>query len=160
MKQLDIKKQIRKNQDLLSSCGYGVIIFLLWSFVKLTIYIINLWPDAGQPFDPERKIYIISLISSSSVQLIIGLIAGYLTYKEGKHDKKCGLILRIFSIILVIMGIGFVVGDSYLFVELGEFDVILLVTLIIDLLYLFFCIVVMVSALKLSKLYKLDKEHE
>lgn len=164
MKLQEIQKKIRRQKDLLATNGYGVIIFILWNFVKSIISVQPIVsPENNMTEISEETLIIISIVLIAFLGLLFlevfaGIFTGIFAIREGQKDKKAGKKLRIFSTILCVFGLIFVFGDIASFISKPEFSTALFISMIIDFVYCMFAIFIVVSSMYLTRLYKLEKE--
>lgn len=155
MNETEVRRNIRKHKDILLTCGYGIIVFIIWGFIKQLIYTRYFVPT-NEELDEE--IYSIASIIFSVVLLGICLATGFLARKYGKRDKKEKPAIFILSVLLSIFAVFTVFLDSLLLAFIiEEFDVLALISVITDTLFCIFVIRVASSVFKLKKLYKIEE---
>ena len=153
MNQNELNRNIWKHKDILATCGYGIIIFIVWGFIKQLIYSLHIVPTNEEI---DKEIYSIVSIIANIVLLGICLTTGFLAGKYGKKDKKEKPAIFILSIILSIFSVLTVLIDSLLMVFIiEEFDILSLIAVIMDLLFCIFVIRIASSVFTLKKLYKI-----
>ena len=153
MKQDELKRKIWKNKDILITCGYGIIIFIVWGFIKQLLYSMYIVPSNEEL---EGDTYFVLNLVLNLVLLAVCLATGLLARKYGKKDKKEKPAIFILSILLSIFTSLIVFIDSLLiFVIIDQFDIIALVSVIMDILFYILVLRVTCSAFKLRKLYKI-----
>lgn len=159
MEKLQVQRLIRKNKDILYTAGYGLLIFVLWTLLKTILYVFGILPSADESqASVESTNYLIYILAVTIFSDILTIIVFYLSRKEGRNDFKVGKILRILAGLLVIATIGFVIGDIIVQIKIGQFDMIGILIIVGEVIYTIFTILVFVSSLRLSNLYKLEEE--
>ncbi len=156
----DIKKSIRKNQDILSSLGYAIIIFNLWAIVKSLLY---------YTCAPETYTNAINLIDSNietsnfwlwailivAVEFLVRIFIGISAIKEGKNTISKKIVYLILSIILTVFAVLNIVSDIYIiFIEINR---IAIVSIVVDAFSLAIFLGIIISGIKIKKYYKMIK---
>ena len=158
MDQNKFNQKIWKHKDILATCGYGVIIFIVWAFIKQLIYSLHIVPSSEEI---DKNIYSIVNIVYNVILLALCLSTGFLAEKYGKRSIKEKPAIFILSIILSILSILMVLADSLVAVLIiVEFDLLALVSVIMDVLFCVFVIKIASSSFKLKKLYKIKEANE
>lgn len=153
MNQTELKRKIWKNKDILSTCGYGVIIFIVWTFIKQLLYSMHIMPSNDEL---AEDIYSIISVIYNTVIFIACLATGFLARKYGRKDRKEKPTIFVLSIILSILSVLTVFVDSFLLIYIiEEFDILSLIAVIMDLLFCIFVIRIASSVFTLKKLYKI-----
>lgn len=156
MKQIAKETRIRKHNDILSVAGYGVIIFIIWAFIKGVIYLRWLIPNNPEL---EREIYSIGYISITVVEILISISTGWLARKTGRSlNKKPSIVLIVLSAILLLFAIYCISVDLYFTIIDKDFSVVSIIAIIADLLFFGLVLQILVSCLVLRKLYCVEKE--
>lgn len=158
MDQNKFNQKIWKHKDILATCGYGVIIFIVWAFIKQLIYSLHIVPSSEEI---DKDIYSLVNIVYNVILLALCLATGFLAEKYGKRSIKEKPAIFILSIILSILSILMVLADSLVAVLIiVEFDLLALVSVIMDVLFCVFVIKIASSSFKLKKLYKIKEANE
>lgn len=154
-----IKLKIRKNKDTIHVDGYGVLIFMLWSLIKIILYSIDATPENHQSVDSNfNLIYLSSIISISLIEDILTVITGYIAIQVGKKNKPRYVALVVLSVITCILSLEFVAGDIWLCIVIANEAIgTAIVGIITDALFLALTLSLTISAIKLNKLRKLEK---
>lgn len=151
-----VKKNIRKHKDVLATCGYGVLVFLVWTLVKVIIFVGSIIPEITTN---SQVLYSVSYLSIFLVNTTIGAICGFLALKEGKNNKTGNIVLRVLSVLLSLIAAFNLVVDVFTDVSDGTFSFVIIVTYIADVAFLIICLQIMISSFKLLKFYKLEEEN-
>ena len=129
MDQEEVSRKIWKNKDILSTCGYGIIILIVWDFIKQILYSFYITPDTEAI---STETYTLSTLIFEAALLIICIVTGILAGKYGKSSKKEKPLIVVFSIILAVFSIAAVVADAlalgYLFKEVKVISILSVIT--------------------------------
>lgn len=158
MDQNKLNQKIWKHKDVLATCGYGVIIFIVWAFIKQLIYSLHIVPSNEEI---DRDIYTLASLISNVILLIFCIVTGFLAEKYGKKNIKEKPAIFVLSIILSIFSILMVLADSLVVVFIiVEFDILAIVSVVMDVLFCVFVIKIASSSFKLKKFYKLREANK
>lgn len=154
-----IKLKIRKNKGIIYTNGYGVLIFMLWSLIKITLYLVDVAPDVTPDVNDDLYIIYMSLVSSSSIIAdVLAAITGFLAIRVGKNNKKRYISLIVLSTITCFLNLQFVAGDIYLCVIIADDIATLIISVLTDVFFFTMTLFLMISAFRLKRLTKLEKE--
>lgn len=146
-----VKRKERKCRDILTTAGYGIIILVLWDFVKSVIYLNWSVPSIiASVNDP----YAITFIVLISIELIFCTAFGLVLSKVGRSNKMVGTKTLVVAIILLVAALAcFAFNIATVTIEDG-FEIMTTVIFIEDILFLFFSIRILYSTITLIKLSK------
>ncbi|MCQ2802442.1 MAG: hypothetical protein MJ225_02020 [Bacilli bacterium] len=154
-----IEKLIRKNKDVLATCGYGIIVFLLWGIVKTVIWAYDILPTYYPTMDGQSAITYVSIYTTTySLFYIFSVLTGIFSIQEGKKDKKRGLAICILSIPLAITSILSTGYDLYAQITSRELDLLYVAFSVFEVIFLYFIIRLIISAFLLRRYENLIKE--
>ena len=155
-----ILKRTRKNRDILSACGYGVIVFCLWGLIKILIWAFIIVP--GLEIDPSTissSNYFWPYVINTIILYIFSFLTGLFSVRNGKKDKNYIVLICIFSIPLVILNCLSLAYDIYIQIKLIDVDGFYIASTVIEVIFIYFSIRVMISSFLLKKYSKkLEKE--
>lgn len=159
MKLSIIERLVRKNKDVLATCGYGVIVFLLWGLVKTVIWAYDILPTYYPNLESSSAIrYVAIYVISYSLFYILCVLTGIFSIQEGKKDKKRGLAICLLSIPLVLTNIISTGYDLYVQIDSRELDLLYVAFSVFEVIFLYFTIRLLISAFLLRKYEKMIKE--
>lgn len=152
-----IKLKIRKNKDIIYTNGYGILVFVLWSLVKLILYLVDIAPYVSPGVEDELDVVYSSLtLASSLIECAIAIATGVVAINAGKKDKPYRSSLIALAVITCFLSIDFIIFDFWVAMFLVEtFSSTALIGVITD---VFFFSVVLVLLVAAIKLYKLEKK--
>ncbi|MCQ2795412.1 MAG: hypothetical protein MJ214_04340 [Bacilli bacterium] len=155
-----IKLKIRKNKDIIYMNGYGVLVFMLWSLIKIILYLVDIAPEVSPGVDDNLDIIYLSLVIASSViDDAFTIITGLLAIRVGKNNKPHYTALIVLSIITCSLGLEFLVGDILLCVILAsDTSATIIANILTDTFFLTMTVFLTISAFKLNNLRRLEKE--
>lgn len=155
----EIRRNIRKNKDILHTAGYGILVFIIWGFIKLFIYIFAvaplITPEKEDIFD---QIFLYSTIGFGIIDLIISIFIVLTCIREYKFKKRFNLFKKILFIVLAILAFIYFVEDVFIQIATKTFDVTLIFLTLSDLIYFYICLRLTISYFLLSNLSKKEKE--
>lgn len=151
------KRKIRKCRDMITAGSYGIVILVIWDFIKNAIYIKWAFPDNVEVLiHPVFILFIIFAI----FELLLCVIFGLILIKFGRNNKNCTGGLIVASLIMLIIS-GWCLGMSVASLFNPEtYSIVNFITLIEDIIFFIFAIQILYSLCKIIKLSKVLKEHE
>lgn len=155
MNEVEIRRNTHKYKDFLATGGFGIIMLIVWGLIKGIIYIRWIVP---QLTDVSEQAFSWTATGVNLIEFTLCLFTGFFAKKSGKGDKKEKISLLILTILIIILGLAITASDIYVVVQYNEFDLISIISIIGDVLFLFFSGLILFSILKLKQLYKMQKE--
>lgn len=154
METVKIQRDKRKFKDILATSGYGVVIFIIWGFIKELLYLRWVIPNTE---NIDYQIFNLGSLIFGVIILGICLTTGLLAKQSGKSDKKEKPILIVFAFILALLALVALAADAALFIVLDEFDLFAVFSFIADILFNCFVLQIVISFFVLRKLYKKEE---
>lgn len=149
------KKKMRKCRDILTTTGYGIIILVLWDFVKGIIYLNWSIPTV---IETVNDTYAVAYIVFILVELVFCVAIGLIFSKIGRGHKAVGAKTLALSILLCVFALTCTsINIAAVIIEDG-FDIMTSVIFVEDILFLYFSFRNLYSVITLIKLSKLLKE--
>lgn len=150
------KKKIRKYKNTLTTAGYGIIVLVIWIFIKSLIYINWNYPTTKEEFD---KNILFAYVLFSAVELVYCLISSFIITKCGKTSKKANVPILVVSIFLLLFSITCFGFSILAIVRPNGVSALNVVDIIEDIIFLFFTTKILFSIIKLIKLEKIIRKY-
>lgn len=155
MNDVEIRRNIHKYKDFLATAGFGIIVLIVWGLIKTIVYVRWFLPQLN---NSAEQVFSWTATGLNILEFALCLFTGFFAKRSGKSDKKEKPILLILTILLLFFGLVITASDIYFIIQYNEVDIISIISLLSDTLFLFFVGLILVSIFKLKKLYKAQKE--
>ena len=151
--------RIRKYRDLLSTGGYGIVLFCIWNIIKIFIYIEDIIPVFAEEYSLDDQTLVLSSIIYLVCANLVAIIVGVISIKEGKKGRVKGIIHQIATSFIALVGLSILVTDTLGFIYYGTFDALLLLLSLFDVVYFLAGLQMAVSSIMLAKLEKQERRN-
>lgn len=149
------KKRMRKCKDILTTTGYGIVILVLWDFLKGIIYLNWSIPTITESLNhPYAIAYTVFIFT----ELAFCTASGIFFLKIGRGSKEIGVKTLTFAILLLLYAIACIAINIATIILSSGFDIMTSVIFVEDILFLFFSTRILYSVITLVKLSKALKE--
>lgn len=151
----EITRKVNKHKAILTAAGYGIIVFILWNFIKGIIYLRYFLPENQEVSELGYSIgYIVLSVADTVICLITAFYAG----RIAKKDKKIKAVFIVLAS-LVLLGSCLTFGvDIATLCFLDKFSIISVFLFVADIIFFVFTIQIFVSTIVLKKIEKGQKD--
>lgn len=144
--------QIRRLENTLTTIGTGIIAMSVWQLIKNILQYTLLRSDDESELSLNRILFMIGVLIIFS---LIDCYIGFSARSEGKGKKKKGIYLFWTALYLIVSFIAITLELILVFID-PDYTVYYLIVVIIDITVLVLNIEMMVSAIKVRRLRKLN----
>ena len=151
----EITRKANKHKAILTAAGYGIIVFILWNFIKGIIYLRYFLPENQEVSDLGYSIGYIVLVC---VDTIICLVTAFYAGRVAKKDKRINVVFIILASLVLLGGCLTFGIDIAILCFLDKFSIISVFLFVADIIFFVFTIQIFVSTIVLKKIEKGQKD--
>lgn len=150
-----IKKKARRCRDILVTTGYGIIVLVLWDFVKGIVYLNWSIPSLVESVNDPRAIAYAIFIC---IELVFCITCGLILSKAGRSNKNLTAKTLALSILLCVFALTCLSINLADVIISNGFDIMTTVIFVEDIFFICFSFLNLYSVITLINLSKTLKE--